>query len=71
MLLSDLPRNRLFKKIRVWNAGKTQKGWTTAIFPEGREDITIEITWDNGNKSDLWHFECDRVEIIPEECDLS
>lgn len=69
LVLSDVPRDKLFRKIRVWNAKQTQKGWTTAVFAEDREDITIEITWDDGHISESWHFQCDKIKVIPEESD--
>ena len=58
-ILAD--RAKLGKPVKVTGANG-KPGEVTSVDP-GREDWDITITWEGGNTSVVWHFQCDHIEV--------
>ena len=65
--LSEVPLEEIKPGLKIVSA-RGGFGHVTQIKPYDSEDYVICIDWDNGNKSEVWHFWCDKVTVAdPQE----
>lgn len=67
MKLSDLDTKDIKIGMKVISDSSSVIGVIEAIWPQPiskEEDNIIEILWNNGNRSYLWHFWLDKVSVL-------
>jgi hypothetical protein len=62
MKLCEMPEAEVKTGLRVWNFHKTQQGTITRLWYDV-EGLNVEVEWDNGSKSDQWHFQLE-IEVV-------